>query len=183
MNGTAEIRTKGLVMHRHRPEDAEVLFERFGSDPKMYEYSGWNPYATREMAAETVNGFINSYSDPTFFGWAIERQGNLIGTIGAYDYDPENSRIEVGMSIDRSQWGNGFATEALTEILNYLTEQEGIRTVTAWCASDNTGSMKAMQKAGMVQTAAEPDAIEVNGRKYDRLIYCLQRRSVEKENE
>ncbi len=87
------------------------------------------------------------------------------------------------MSIDRSQWGNGFATEALTERLNYLTEQEGIRTVTAWCASDNTGSMKAMQKAGMVQTAAEPDAIEVNGRKYDKLTYCRQRKSAEEENE
>ncbi len=38
----------------------------------------------------------------------------------------------------------GFATEALTAVLRYLTGHENIGTVNAWCASDNIGSRKAL---------------------------------------
>ena len=68
-------------------------------------------------------------------------------------------------------WGNGFAAESLTGLLQYLTEHEGIEVITAWCASENTGSMKAMQKAGMTQIAIEKGALEVEGKKFDKLIY------------
>lgn len=171
MTGTSEFATKRLLMCKYRVEDAGVLFEKFGTDPKMYEYSGWNPYATYDMAKATVQRFIDSYKEPDFYGWAIRYQGNLVGSVGAYDFDPEKSRIEVGMSIERDSWGKGFATEALTGVLKYLTEHEGIKVVTAWCASDNTGSMRAMQKAGMKQTATVENALEIAGKKYDKLIY------------
>ena len=91
MTGTNEFSTKRLLMRRYRMDDARVLFEKFGCDPQMYEYSGWNPYTTYEMAKETVQKFINSYDNSDFYGWAIEFQGNLIGTIGAYDYDSEKN--------------------------------------------------------------------------------------------
>lgn len=171
MTGTNEFSTKRLFMRRYRMDDARVLFEKFGCDPQMYEYSGWNPYATYEMAKETVQKFITSYDNSDFYGWAIEFQGNLIGTIGAYDYDSDKNQIEIGISIERPLWGNGFAAESLTGLQQYLTEHEGIKVITAWCASENTGSMKAMQKAGMTQTAIEKGALEVEGKKFDKLIY------------
>ena len=55
VHGTAELRTDRLVLRRYRPEDAASLYRNLGSDPAMYKYSGWNPYATLEMAQETVN--------------------------------------------------------------------------------------------------------------------------------
>ncbi len=171
MNGTIELKTERLLLRRHCRKDAAILFRNFGLDAKMYEYSGWNPYATEKMAEETVQRFLDSYDNPFFYGWAIERNGALIGTVGAYDFDEDNSRIEVGMSIERASWGNGFASEALTCILRYLTEHEQIHTVTAWCASDNIGSMRAMQKSGMVQTDMERGALEIHGERYDKLIF------------
>lgn len=171
MTGTREIQTDRLLMRKYDMEDSRILYEKFGSDPQMYEYSGWNPYASYDMAKETVQRFIESYDHPDFYGWAIETEGHLIGTIGAYDYDPNTDRIEIGMSIERSSWGNGYATEALTGVIRYLTRDEGIGVITAWCASDNIGSMKAMEKAGMRHTSTEKNALEVNGITYDKLIY------------
>ena len=83
----------------------------------------------------------------------------------------EKNEIEIGINIERSLWGNGFAAESLTGLLQYFTEHEGIEVITAWCASENTGSMKAMQKAGMTQIAIEKGALEVEGKKFDKLIY------------
>ena len=172
--GTIALTTERLLLRQHREEDAEVLYENFGQDPKMFEYSGWNPYATREMAEETVRRFLGSYEDPHFYGWAVEHDGRMIGTIGAYDFDPASRSIEVGCSIERPSWGKGFAGEALAAALNYLTQQEGIRTVKAWCAADNIGSRRIMEKAGMQLTSTEEGALEIDGKRYDKLNYELR---------
>ena len=171
MSGTVQLRTERLILRKHRIEDAKVLHRNFGMDPVMYEYSGWNPYATEQMAEETVRRFINSYEDSRFYGWAAEYEGELIGTVGAYDFDQEDSSIEIGCSIERKSWGKGFAGEAVTAVLKYLTEHEGISLVRAWCAAENTGSRKVMEKAGMVCTGTEAGALLIEGRKHDRMDY------------
>lgn len=171
MGGTVELKTNRLLLRRYQSEDAAVLFRMIGSDPKMFEYPGWNPYQTCAMALETVESFIKSYGDPHFYGWGIINKGKLIGTIGAYDYDADKSWIEIGMSIARASWGQGFATEAVTVMLRYLTEHENIKTVSAWCASDNIGSRKTMEKAGMKMVCSDKGALEINGHTYDKLVF------------
>ena len=155
MSGTREITTERLILRKHITEDASVLYQNFGLDPDMYKYSGWNPYATEEAAEKTIAGFISSYDDPHFYGWAIEKDGCLIGVIGAYDFDEEKDSIEVGMSIEKASWSRGYAKEALSAVLEFLTGEEGIGSVTAWCEEENIGSEKAMLKAGMEKTEME----------------------------
>jgi len=59
----------------------------------------------------------------------------------------------------------------VTAVLRYLTEHEKIKTVSAWCASDNIGSQKAMEKAGMKMMRSDKGALEINGQTYDKLIF------------
>ena len=175
MAGTISLKTPRLLLRRHVPEDAGVLYRNFGTDAAMFRYSGWNPYATPEQAWETVQRFIDSYADPRFYGWAIEREGRMIGTIGAYDYDQDKNQIEVGFSIERASWGKGYAAEALRAMLEYLTVQEGIARVTAWCASDNIASKRTLEKAGMRLAGIDTGGLEVEGQRYDRLDYAYDR--------
>ena len=171
INGTKRLETARLVLRRHIPEDADFLYSHFGTDERMYAYSGWNPYATPEMARETVQRFIGSYDSEDFYGWAIELDGQMIGTIGAYDHDPEAGTIEAGISIDPECWGRGYATEALMCMLHYLTAERHIPHVKAWCADDNLGSKNAMEKCGMRLESVEKDALQIGGRTYDKLNY------------
>lgn len=171
--GTIQLTTDRLTLRRHIIEDAEVLHQYFGLDPEMFRYSGWNPYATEQTAEETVRCFIDSYTEDHFYGWAIEYDGRLIGTIGAYDYDPETRSIEIGCSIERKSWRKGFAGEATQTVIAYLTDQEGIRCVRAWCAADNISSRRIMERAGMTLASIEKDALEIDGMKYDKLNYEL----------
>ncbi len=75
MNGTTELKTARLLLRRHLAADAEPLYQSFGRDPEMHRYTGWNPYATPEMAAAAVQNFIAGYADPRFYGWAIAKDG------------------------------------------------------------------------------------------------------------
>lgn len=171
--GTISLKTERLLLRKHVIEDAEILYQNFGTDSEMFRYSGWNPYATKEAAEETVCRFIDSYADERFYGWAVEYDDRLIGTVGAYDYDAEESSIEIGCSIERASWGKGFAGEAVKAVIEYLTEQEAIRCVKAWCAADNIGSRTIMERAGMMQTSIEEGALEIDGKNYDKLNYEL----------
>ena len=176
-HGSAELWTEHLILRRYRLEDAEQLYECLGKDPEMNKYSGWNPYASPEMAIETVQRFVDSYSEEHSYSWVMDANGDdvVAGTIGAYDYD--NDRIEVGFSVGRDWQGRGFATEALKTVLEYLTENEGICCVTAWCASENISSRKVLEKSGMKLVDIERDGISVDGRIYDKMIYeyrCLK---------
>ena len=174
-HGTAEIWTEQLILRRYRPEDAEQLYLYLGSDPDMYKYSGWNPYATPEMAQETVCRFIESYDDEHIYSWVMDVDDVVVGTIGAYDYEDDN--IEIGFSVVQGWQGRGFATEALTIVLEYLTENEGISCVTAWCAAENLGSKRVLEKSGMILVNTEKDGITVGDRVYDKLIYEYRQES------
>ena len=154
VHGTAELRTDRMILRRYRPEDAEKLYRYFGTDPVMYKYSGWNPYATPEMAEGAVREFIDNYADEHFYGWAIEVDGALCGTIGAYDY----------------QVGAGGCGDDRIEV-SYLTENEGISCVTAWCAAENIGSRRAVEKAGMKLVRTEEGGLMVGDCVYDKLVF------------
>ncbi|MDD5922529.1 MAG: GNAT family N-acetyltransferase [Eubacteriales bacterium] len=174
MSGTVPIKTERLLLRPHVIEDADQVYALFGADEKMYEYSGWNPYATPEMAKEYVQRCIDSYNDEYFFGWAIEADRRLIGTVGAYDYDKDKNSIELGISIARNSWGKGYATEAVKAVIGYLAHEKQIRTITAWCASKNIGSKRAMEKNGMKFTGAEKGALKINGKTFDKLNFAYE---------
>ena len=169
VHGTVELWTENLILRRYRMEDAEELYRRFGTDPEMFQSSGWNPYATPEMAQETVRRFIEGYTDEHAYSWVMDVDDVIVGTIGAYDY--ANDQIEVGFSVDRGWQGRGFATAALRKVLEYLTENEAIPRVTAWCAAENVGSRKVLEKAGMQLVCTETDGLTIGGKVYDKLIY------------
>lgn len=174
VHGTAELRTVHLTLRRYVPEDAAPLHRYLGTDIAMAKYSGWNPYATPEMAQDTVRRFISSYDDEHTYSWVLDYEDVLIGTIGAYDY--HDGHIEVGFSIVQSWRGRGFATEALKKVLKYLTENEGISCVTAWCASENIGSKRVLEKSGMKLVNTEKGGLAADDRIYDKLSYEYTRR-------
>ena len=70
--------------------------------------------------------------------------------------------------------GRGIATAALKKVLEYLTGNEGISCVTAWCAAENIGSQKALEKAGMKFVCNEKNALTVGDRVYDKLLYIYR---------
>ena len=71
IHGTTTLTTPRLTLRRHTLSDAPTLHRDFGLDPEMSRYSGWNPYATPEMAEETALAenplFSDLYMEHMFF--------------------------------------------------------------------------------------------------------------------
>ena len=71
--------------------------------------------------------------------------------------------------------GRGLATAALMKVLEYLTKNESIPCVTAWCAAENIGSQRVLEKAGMKLVRIEKDNLVVGVRVYNKVIYEYRR--------
>ena len=80
VHGTAELWTEQLILRKARPEDAEELHRYLGTDPEFSRYSGWNPYATPEMAQETVRRFIEGYAEEHFYSWIMDVDDVVVPT-------------------------------------------------------------------------------------------------------
>lgn len=72
---------------------------------------------------------------------AIIRDSRLVGTISSY---PSEGATEVTYWIDRTCWGQGIATRALSLLL----EEISVRPIRARAASDNAGSLRVLHKVG-----------------------------------
>ncbi|MEE0955517.1 MAG: GNAT family N-acetyltransferase [Eubacterium sp.] len=151
MNGIRELTTKRLLLRKPVQKDAELLHRELGCNPEITRYTGWNPYRTPEAAKEKVLQDIENNEKPGNYSWIIERDGEAVGTIGAYGYDPDIVSIEIGYSIFRNAWGYGYASEAAKRVVKFLIEEEEINRVHAWCHDGNQASAKVLEHAGLKQ--------------------------------
>jgi len=55
--------------------------------------------------------------------------------------------------MNRSYWGQGYATEAAAELVRYGFEQAGLRRIFAECHPDNLASARVLEKIGLLPEA------------------------------
>ena len=63
--------------------------------------------------------------------------------------DPQRENAEIGWVFHRAYWGNGYATEAASAVLDCAFGRLGLRRVYASCDVRNVGSWRVMEKLGM----------------------------------
>lgn len=170
------LQTERLTLRPFRLDDAATACQLFGIDEDMYRYSGWNPYATAEDAESFIRMTLEDV-EPHAHCFAIEYNGTLVGNIGAYNYEEDKNRVEVGFSIAKEYWGRGFATEALKEVLQFLIQTEGVSTVIAWRAEENIGSKNVLERAGMGLESVEKNGLKVGNKTYNKLNYIYPNKS------
>lgn len=88
--------------------------------------------------------------------WRVER---LDGTaVGDFCFKGENGGFpEVGYGIYDEYQGNGYATEALTALVEWAFSHEDVKAVEAEAAADNIPSQKVLEKCGFVKNGVIGD--------------------------
>ena len=81
---------------------------------------------------------------------------------------------EIGWAIDPAYTGQGYAAEAVRELITIAFDGLGLRRVTANCFADNEPSWRLMERVGMRREAHNVrDTLHRDGEWYDGLIYAL----------
>lgn len=78
--------------------------------------------------------------------WAVITKEDLllIGLCGYYKNN--NEEYEIAFRLRKSFWGKGFGLEMTQGLLHYLSQKSHIKSLVAYAANQNKGSLKILRK-------------------------------------
>lgn len=155
------VRTDRLIVRRFLARDLEP-FLSYRNDPDVARFQGWDPPVSRDEAAALVAEFVTApvFESGRWTQLAIERVvvPGLVGDIGVR-LEPEELTAELGFTIAREHWGNGYGREALDAVAELLLEDIELDRVVAFTHRENLASIKSLHHAKLVPVAVDGDEV------------------------
>lgn len=172
--GFTELRTSRLVLRRFRPDDAASL-AGYRSDPDVARYQGWNAPFSGDQARAFVGALADGHPDTPgqWFQLAVDDGSGHIGDVGVFVDAADPRLARIGFTLARHAQGNGYATEAVTALLDYLFGERGKHRVTAECDARNHRSAALLERVGMRREAHHLAASWWKGEWTDEYAYAL----------
>jgi RimJ/RimL family protein N-acetyltransferase len=134
-----------------RADDGPAVFAAYASDPEATRYLAWRAYERIEPLTVFLRETISHWEKGTGpFMWLLCLKGTdaPIGSIGMH---LDGGKAMFGYVLAKKFWGHGFATEALTHLVNWSLAQPAIFRAWAFCDVANPASARVMEKAGLLR--------------------------------
>lgn len=170
-------RTDRLSIRPATPDDLDATWA-FRRLPVVGEWVTW--------ASSDREAYAAQFLDPPRLAstLVVERGSDVVGDLmlrvedawaqGEVAERAAGVQAELGWTIDPAHAGQGYATEAVRELLRICFEDLGLRRVTAACFSDNTPSWRLMERVGMRREAHNVrDSLHRSGAWLDGYFYAL----------
>jgi ribosomal-protein-alanine N-acetyltransferase len=157
--GTLPLETERLILRQISPQDAHDVYV-WMSDPEVCKYERWQTHTSVEWTGGYIREVFD-YSRDDFYWWGIEYEKKLIGFVCVVDINENDRKAGLGYGIARMYWSNGFATEAVRVVLDFMFLTVGVNRIEASHSVNNSASGKVLRKTGF--------ALEGHAKQY---YYC-----------
>lgn len=151
--------TDRLVLRGFEQSDLGAYAAMMG-DPEVTRYLGDGKPLSRSDAWRQMAMFNGHWVLRGFGMWAVEEKnsGEFLGRVGCLE--PEGwPAFEIGYSLARAAWGNGFALEAAAFSLRYAREVLKRSEIVSFIRPLNAASVRVAVSLG----AAKAETIELFG--------------------
>ncbi|MBU0660909.1 GNAT family N-acetyltransferase [Patescibacteria group bacterium] len=166
------LKTDRLILRPFTLDDAKDV-QAIAGDKAVADTTEQIPHPYPDGVAEE---WIATHAEAFAAGEAIncaivlQDTGVLIGNVGL-QIAKKDKRGLLGYWMKQSEWGNGYATEAATALINYAFEEHGLHKVYAEYISRNPASGRVMEKIGMKQEGILKEHMLKNG-VYEDVVVC-----------
>ena len=146
-----QLETTRLLIRDFIETDLDAVYA-YGSDPEVVRYMVFPPSTlagTREHIARCMALAAEQPRRGYDMGIALRSTGEIIGGITLGVLDREQGEAAFSYLLNRAMWGQGYATEALTEMLRFGFVQLGLQRIADSCDVENTASARVMEKCGL----------------------------------
>lgn len=157
--GLEDVETARLILRRPRMTDAASMFERYASDPDVTRFLGW----PRHASIDATEAFLR-FSEQEWERWRVgpylilsREDGRLLGSSGLSVQSTHEA--VTGYVLARDVWGRGYATEALTAVVD-VARRIGVRRLTAQCHPEHRPSRRVLEKCGFVRDDPPTQLVE-----------------------
>lgn len=164
-----ELTTERLNLRRLTQEDATSIFNGWATDEDVVQWLRWDTHKDIQTTERVVQSWLADYNNPACFRWGIELQKSkeLIGMIDVVEY--LDGYPAIGYVLAKAHWGQGYMTESLRAVSEYLLEC-GFEKVLLTTSASNVASQRVAEKCGfkLISKDAEEPTTENN----NQLTYC-----------
>lgn len=149
--GTITLESERLILRQFSVSDAKDMYNNWASDKEVTKYLTWVHHKSIDESKDILKSWVASYETLETYHWAmvIKESQQVVGSIGLVKHDNINECGEMGYCCSRSIWGQGYTTEALKRLNEFLLFKVGFERISAIHYAGNSASGRVMQKAGM----------------------------------
>jgi len=110
----------------------------------------WLTHKNVEETRATIQNWFDGYKENNRYHWGIcLENGEMIGSVGVMMTAESDFRAELGYCIGCKWWGQGYTSEAVRAIIDYMFANTDIERIEAYHSVNNPASGRVMAKAGM----------------------------------
>lgn len=144
------LETGRLVLRRFTAGDAELLVE-LDSDAEVMRYLTGEPTPRAEIEQKVLPEILAQYETHPGLGTFAAHEKSSGRFVGWFGLQPtgEAGTVDVGYRLNRSAWGQGYATEGTRALIDLAFRELGMAKVVADTMAVNTKSRRVMVKAGL----------------------------------
>lgn len=143
-----KLETERLILRRYNEIDLDAFYEIL-HDERLHTYIPF-PDLTKKEELEYIKNCIAEVEESKYEKWSIvlKNENITIGNISVNTVNKKHNYCNVGYVVRYDYWGNGYASEALEAVSNYLLNDRDYYLVECSCNELNKQSSKVMLKAG-----------------------------------
>jgi RimJ/RimL family protein N-acetyltransferase len=158
---------ESVTLRPPRESDVEVVYS-WDRDPELAAWNGRSPISISLSAAR--RDYLARWEDPSVKTFIIEARGEPIGLATLYDFRRDG--CELGIKIGPGNLrGRGYATEAVTLLLNYVFHTLGLAAVRGSTLAHNDRMQRVFEKNGFVRVGEGSLLSRYDNRRYTELFY------------
>lgn len=171
-----QLQTKRLLISPISFSDLDDI-HALHSLPETDRYNTLGIPKNLKQTENIVQGWIenNHKEQNSNFTLKIESNTNkdFIGLIALNLGKPKFKIAEVWYKLHPDFWNNGYATEALHKVLEFGFRELGLHRIEAGCAVDNIGSIKVLEKVGMIKEGSKRKVLPLKEGWSDNFEYAI----------
>ena len=171
----SRIESERLRIRRFKDSDL-VPFMAYRNDPEVAHYQSWDSCDEQEARAFIREAGSAQPGVPgEWFGFAIESKEtqDLIGECALRVDEEEPYRAEIGFTLAREHQGKGFASEAISRLLDYAFNALGLHRVVAIADCRNVPSVALLERVGMRREGQFLENVWFKGGWADEYLYAV----------
>lgn len=159
------------------PQDVELLYS-WENDTSIWVASHTQtPFSRFVLEQYIASSHLDLYTNKQLRLMITTKEGKDVGAIDLFDFDPQHQRAGIGILVaDRADRGKGYASEALTLLIQYCFHQLHLHQLYCNVTVDNEESVLLFQKHKFLITGIKKEWIRVGDTFVDELLMQLVRK-------
>ncbi|OYU95499.1 MAG: GNAT family N-acetyltransferase [Bacteroidetes bacterium B1(2017)] len=169
------LKTNRLLLRELSVEDIPAIHQ-LNSIPEVDRYNTLGLPQSIEDTEKIILPIIHDQTEmprPRYVWFVENTEQDFVGLFGLVIGKQKYSTAEIWYKVHPKHWGKGYATETVTLILGFTFNTLKLHRVTAGCATENTASIRVLEKCGFIREGMCRKILPIRGNWMDNYEYAI----------